>query len=159
MLHPNKIEPKRYRVFDRETRTQKYFPLTEEGKKEAEALASRVQETKHYKKLQRDLGINKLFTDDGKIAGMDRKFRARKGYKPYEYFSLYACRKQTEITIDCRDFDDAYNMAIDWLIKQHSIEPTFEIRQRVREARRNYFYSVAPQTEEPQSAILDFYPA
>ncbi|CAA0091787.1 Uncharacterised protein [BD1-7 clade bacterium] len=154
MLHPNKTEPKRYRVFDRETGTQKYFPLTTDGRQAAEALAGKVKENKRFKQLQRDLGINKMFRDDGLIRGMDRKYRARKGYKPYEYFSLYANRKQTEITIDCRGFDDAYNLAVDWLMEQQHIEPTHEIKLQLRKTRKLYFRSVAPEGIQPQSAIL-----
>lgn len=51
MLHPNKTEPQRYRVWDREMNIQRYFPLTKVGKQAAYELDSKVSAAKNAKIL------------------------------------------------------------------------------------------------------------
>lgn len=151
LLHPRKDAPERYRVWDRETRTQKYFPLTKAGKKAAEEFDKKVAEIKRMRALSKDLSINKLFNEDGLIKGMSRKFRQRNGASSYEFFALYANHKQTELSIDKRGFDKAYELATQWLMDQYEIESTAEIRQKFKKARRHYWESVA----KPQALIAD----
>lgn len=141
LLHPNKANPERYRVWDRETKTQEYFPLTTAGKREAEKLDAKVAAAKRAKKLSRDLGINKLFAVDGSVKGMKRVERKRSDRPDYECLKLYACRKQTELTIGVRGFDETYQAAIDWLLDQHGIESTYEIRSMFKGAKRHYRHS------------------
>jgi hypothetical protein len=66
ILHPNKTEPQRYRVWDREMNIQRYFPLTKAGKQAAYELDSKVSAAKNAKILISQLGINKLFAQKGK---------------------------------------------------------------------------------------------
>ena len=148
LLHPRKDAPERYRVWDRETRTQKYFPLTKEGKRDAEKFDEQVRKIKKMRALAKDLSINKLFTEDGKVKGMSRKFRRRKQASSYEFFALYANHKQTVLSIDKRGFDKAYELSIQWLMDQYGIEETLEIKQKFKKARRHYWQSVAQNTAE-----------
>lgn len=142
MLHPNKSNPQRYRVWDRETRTQKYFPLTSHGQKEAEIYQRQVEDIKKMRALSRELGVNKLFDEYGRVKGLKRKLRRRRDRPQYECLSIYAAGRQTEINIDSRGFDDAFQRAWEWLLEQHEVEETLELRLMKRKARRHYFQSV-----------------
>ncbi|PID42157.1 MAG: hypothetical protein CSB48_11535 [Proteobacteria bacterium] len=147
LFHPNKINPQRYRVWDRETKTQKYFPLTAAGRKAAEEFEAKVAAIKKARSLSRDLDVNKLFADDGSVKGMKRVYRKRKGRPSYECLALYACHKQTELIIGERGFEETYQLAIKWLLQQHQIEERFELRKKFKEARRRYWTSVIPEEE------------
>ncbi len=150
LLHPNKTNPQRYRVWDRETKTQKYFPLTEEGRRAAENFEAKVAEIKKARSLSRDLSVNKLFADDGSVKGMKRVYRKRKDRPSYECLALYACHKQTELIIGERGFEETYQLAIKWLLDQHKIEDRFELRKMFKEAKRRYWTSVIPEQETYQ---------
>lgn len=141
LLHPNKSNPKRYRVWDRETKTQRYFPLTKEGKREADEFDSQVRVVKNARRLSRELGINKLFAEDGSVNGLKRIYRNRKDRKSYEALRVYATGKQTEFVIDGDGFEAAFAKAINWLLEKHDTHETFEIKQKVRNAKRFYWNS------------------
>lgn len=155
LLHPNKISPERYRVWDRETRTQKYFPYTKEGKRLADEFNAKVASVKKVRALSRDLAINKLFADDGSVRGMRRVYRQREGRPAYECLNLYANHRQTELTIDNRGFEKTYQLAIEWLLARHELENTLEIRQKFKAAKRKYWSSVIP--EKPMQPMANIY--
>tara|TARA_R110002072_G_scaffold298269_2_gene471978 strand:+ start:26368 stop:26808 length:441 start_codon:yes stop_codon:yes gene_type:complete len=144
MLHPNKTEPQRYRVWDREMNIQRYFPLTKVGKQAAYELDSKVSAAKNAKILISQLGINKLFAQNGSVIGLKRKYRIRKDRASYECFCLYACGKQTEFVINSQNFENAFNKSVNWLLDKHGIAATFEIKQMFRKAKRFYWNSVKP---------------
>lgn len=139
LLHPSKEKPERYRVWDRGLKVQRYFPLTAKGKKSAENEEMRIQKRKRFKSIKDELSVNKLFDSDDNIKGLKRKIRERDGLATYEYFALYACKKQSEITIG-DSFDDAYQRATDWLLEMHGIESTLEIRLIFKKAKKKYRY-------------------
>lgn len=146
MLHPNKENPERYRVWDKETRTQKYFPLTKDGKRKAEELELKLLRVKKARSLSRDLAMNKLFDADGRVKGMRRSERVRNGRK-YEFLKLYAQTKTTELTIGQRDFEETYRIACRWLLEKHGIEETFEIRRAFKKARKFYWTPLQAKEE------------
>jgi hypothetical protein len=146
LLHPTKAAPERYRVWDRETQTQKYFPLNSKGKYQAEEFDQKVAQIKKVRSLCRDLSVNKLFTHDGRIKGMKRKLSQRPGRKHYEYFALYASSRQTEISINSRGFDKSYDLATTWLLDQHKIMSTSEIRMMFKNARHYYWMQIAEES-------------
>ena len=147
LLHPNKVNPERYRVWDRETKTQKYFPLTKAGERDAQEFEEKLRGIKKARSLSRDLAVNKLFDEDGYIRGMRRVYRKRYDRPSYECLALYACKRQTELTIGRRDFDETYQLAIQWILEKHQIEETFEIRQKFKAARKLYWSSVSPDED------------
>lgn len=151
LLHPNKQNPQRYRVWDRETRTQKYFPLTEKGKRDAERFDQKVAKVKKARALSRELGINKLFNEDGSVKGLRRNLRERKGRDAYECFNLYAKGRYTEISLKARSFEEAYDMAKAWLLEQHQVEDSMEIRQKFKKAKRLYHRSVKEKSDKTDS--------
>lgn len=155
MLHPNKIEPKRYRVWDKELGEQAYYPLTEEGRKAADEHQERINRKKETRAMARNLGINKLFRPDGSVKGLKRKYRKRKDRDNYEYFALYAQKQQTDIIIREDNFEDAYRRSQLWLMEKLDIEETFEIRQMFKKAKSMYWTSVAPESEQAKQKLLD----
>lgn len=156
MLHPNKINPERYRVYDRETKTQKYFPLNDKGLKEAEEYERTiVQRIKKAKALKRELAINKMFNPDGTIKGLSRKQRIYKHDRQLngEFLSTYANLNHREIFIGKRTFDQAYKEATDWMMEQYGIESTLEIRRMIKAAKKFYWTPVQEQTTPHQPAL------
>ncbi|MCP5207890.1 MAG: hypothetical protein H7A01_11840 [Hahellaceae bacterium] len=145
LLHPNKTNPERYRVWDRETNTQKYFPLTKEGKRQANEFEAKVASIKKARALSRDLAINRLFAPDGSVRGLKRVYRKRRDRPSYECLALYACHRQTELTIGKQGFEVTYKKAIAWLLEKYGLEETYEIRQMFKAAKRKYWHTVIPE--------------
>ena len=148
MLHPNRTCPKRLRVYDKELGIQEYFSFAQYGEEKAWKLANERQKTidyrKHVRKLSRELAINKLFDEEGKVIGMRRFRREREGRKPYEYLMVQATvapgqQKKKEISLAKRDFEVAYKLAQDALMALHGIERTPEITQAFAKAKRHYW--------------------
>ncbi len=148
MLHPNREEPQRFRVWDRELGVQAYFSFKKYGKEKAEKLANEMQKDidkrKKARRLQEELGINKLFDVEGKVKGLRRKVRNRDGRKTYEFLSIQVVvapktQRTKEISLNCRTFDDAWEMAKKTLLEFHSIQSNFEIQQGFKNAKRHYW--------------------
>ena len=139
LLHPSKTNPERYRVWDRELREQLYFPLSKAGKAAAEEYDAKIQVRKNARKLMAELGINKLFAPDGSVKGLRRI--VRKDRCSREYLSLYAAKKQTDISVNDENFETAYKKAQDWLVEKHCIESTYEIRLMFKRAKNRYWQS------------------
>lgn len=148
MLHPNKENPQRYRVFDKETSTQAYYSFAKHGKDQAEKLAieheKKVQEKKLMRSLIKNLDYNKIFDDKGNVRGLRRIKREREGRATKEYLTLRVTvgkntQKGTDIGLDCRSFDEAYKMAQDKILALHNIESSLEIRQEFKKAKKLYW--------------------
>lgn len=137
LLHPNKEDPKRYRVWDKELKIQKYYPLTPAGKKLANKHIKQINAEKKRLAAERKTDIYLLFTGDGLVKGMKRKVRTRANRAPYECFSLYAKKQQTEIVIGDK-FNASYRKAFDWLLSKHKLEMTPEVKKRFNKARKFY---------------------
>jgi len=148
MLHPNKENPLRYRVQIKKLGINEYFSFAKYGIEHAQRLAherqSELEKVLKARSLSEELGVNRLFATDGRVKGLRRKGRERVGRKSYECFSLTANKKHTEFVIKDGNFDSAYEMAQNWLLQNHDIESTYEIRRMFQAARRNYWNSVAP---------------
>lgn len=150
MLHPNKQNPERLRVWDKEMKVQAYYALTKEGRKKAEEHQAMLDAAKKAKALRESLPTLKLFHEDGRVKGLKRVYRKRKGRANYECLSLQVTvgpkqQKSTEILLSCRSFDEAYSMAIQWLLDAHKIPSNYEIRMKFKQARRFYWSSVIPE--------------
>ncbi len=148
MLHPNKSKPERYRVFDRYLGVQEYFSISKYGPDKARELAyARQQQIDKKRKmvaLKRELGINKLFEEDGTIKGLRRVKRVREGRKDAEYLSIQVTvspnvQKHKEISLMSRSFDEAYQLAQQHLLDLHGLEKTPEIALAFKKARRFYW--------------------
>lgn len=148
MLHPNKINPLRYRVQVKALGINEYYSFAKYGVKKAKQLAcERDAELKKQltaRRMQEDLAINKLFTPEGGVKGLRRKWSARTNRKSYECFSLYAKHKQTEIVLTEDNFEEAYKAAQIWLLDKHKLSSNYEIRQMFKKAKRLYWSSVKP---------------
>lgn len=150
LLHPNKENPKRYRVWDKEMKVQAYYKLDKQGLEDAKAHQAAIDESKRARMLKAELPTNKLFNEDGSVKGLKRIYRQRKGRKNYECLSLNVTvapgqQKSTEIIVNDDNFEDAYAKAIGWLLTMHNIKPGFEVRRKIKKARRFYWQSVAQQ--------------
>lgn len=148
MLHPSKKNPVRYRVFDRTLGIQEYFSIAKYGKEKAELLAHERQREIDQKRrifdLKKELGINKLFAEDGSIKGMRRVCRTREGRKDAYYLSIQVTvssytQKHREISLMNRSFDEAYAMAQDILLELHGLERTPELVEGFKRAKRHYW--------------------
>ncbi|MDX1694704.1 MAG: hypothetical protein R3208_13135 [Ketobacteraceae bacterium] len=148
MLHPNKSNPERYRVFDRYLGIQEYFSITKLGPEKAKTLAYARQEQIDKKRkmvrLKNELGVNKLFAEDGSVKGLRRVNRVREGRKDAEYLSIQVTvapnvQKHKEISLMNRTFDEAYQLAQQHLLELHDLERTPEITQGFKNARRFYW--------------------
>ena len=153
LLHPNKENPERYRVWDKELKVQAYYALSKEGRKKAEEHQALLDAAKRAKSLRESLPSLKLFHEDGRVKGLKRVYRQRKGRSSYECLSLQATvgpkqHKSTEILLTCRTFDEAYAIAIQWLLDMHQISLNYEISSQFKKARRFYWNSVIPETED-----------
>jgi hypothetical protein len=152
LLHPNKENPERYRVWDKEFKVQAYYALSKEGRKKAEEHQALLDAAKRAKSLRENLPSLKLFHEDGRVKGLKRVYRQRKGRTSYECLSLQTTvgpkqQKSTEILLTCRTFDEAYALAIQWLLDAHKIKSNYEINTKFKKARRFYWTSVIPETE------------
>lgn len=148
MLHPNKENPQRYRVFDKETSTQAYYSFSKYGEKKAKQLAQehedRVQQKKLMRSLIANLDINKIFDDDGSVKGLRRVTRVRAGRPNKEYLTFRITvgvneQRGTDIGLDCRSFDEAYQIVQDKILELQGIESTAEIRTAFKKAKRLYW--------------------
>lgn len=137
MLHPNKDNPERYRVLDKELNIQKYFPYTPAGKRQANAQLKEIKQAKKELAEERSLPKNILFTDEGKVKGMKRATRNRAGRASYECFTLYAKSQQTEVIIG-DNFNASFKKSIDWLLDKHGVEATPDIKRRITKAKKTY---------------------
>lgn len=150
MLHPNKENPERFRVWDKEMKVQAYYALTKEGRKKAEEHQAMLDAAKKAKALRENLPSVKLFHEDGRVKGLKRVYRQRKGRSNYECLSLQVTvgpkqQKSTEILLSRRSFDEAYALAIQWLLDAHKLTSNYEIRTKFKQARRFYWSSVIPE--------------
>lgn len=139
LLHPNKIEPKRYRVLDKSLKIQRYFPLSNSGLKEAERLQCKIDECKRAAELKRQLPLTKMFDSDHLIRGLKKRTIVRDDRKTTEVFKLYCNHKTTEVSISAHGFDKAFDKAIEWLYEQNNIRPSLELKMEIKKAKRFYF--------------------
>ena len=148
MLHPSKSNPERYRVFDRTLGVQEYYSISKYGPEKAKKLAfERQKELDKKRKMARlkaELGINRIFAEDGSVKGMRRIKRVREGRKDAEYLSIKVTvspnnQKHKEISIMNRTFDEAYKIAQDSLLELYGLERTPEITLGFKKARRFYW--------------------
>lgn len=148
MLHPNKTRPERYRVFDRYLGIQEYFSISKYGPDKARELAyarqKQIDKKRKMAALKRELGINKLFAEDGTIKGLRRVKRVREGRKDAEYLSIQVTvapnvQKHKEISLMNRSFDEAYQLAQQHLLELHGLDRTPEITLGFKKARRFYW--------------------
>lgn len=148
MLHPNKENPERYRVFDRLLGVQEYYSIAKYGADKAKKMAyERQQELDKKRKmveLKSELGINKLFLEDGSVKGLRRIKRVRSGRQDAEYLSIQVTiapgvQKHKEISLMNREFDEAYKIAQNALLDLFELERTPEINQGFKNARRLYW--------------------
>lgn len=148
MYHPTQENPERLRVWDRELKEQKYFSIKKLGekkaRKQAEAYQKELDTKKKMRQLKRELPMQKLFNEDGSVKGLFRKSRIRPGRKESHFLSMQITsetngRVWKEIALGRRTFEAAYKLATDWLLEQHGIESTLEIRMAFHRARRHYW--------------------
>lgn len=148
MLHPNKDNPERYRVFDRYLGIQEYFSIAKLGKDKARELAyarqSEIDKARKMAELKNNLGVNKLFDADGAVKGLRRVKKVRSGRKDAEYLSIQVTvapkvQKHREISLMNRSFDEAYAMAQQILLQLHDLDRSPEIVQGFKKARRFYW--------------------
>lgn len=150
LLHPNKLNPERYRVWDKELKVQRYFPLTKAGRVEAEKCNDRVSERKRARRLSRELDMNRLFDDKGCIRGLRRLYRVRPGRKSYE--CLKVCirtdknkSEYRELSLEIRSFDKAFELCMNWLIEKHDISLSRDLKVMFSQAKKYYENSARPQ--------------
>jgi hypothetical protein len=148
MLHPNKVNPLRYRVQIKALGVNEYFSIVKHGSKKAERLAyerdAELKKILNVRRMQADLSINKLFAQDGSVKGLNRIWRERKNTKSYECFSLYANKSQTELVVREDNFEAAYEVAQEWLLKKYRLSSTYEIKKMFKKAKKFYWNSVTP---------------
>lgn len=132
-LHPNKENPTCFRVYRKiEGVEYQYYFSFSVGKKNAKKLATEVdakldQQVKAMK-LRKELPVNKLFDKSGKVRGIRRTKRVRDGRGTSE---LLIARPPgmaaKEISMNCRSFSEAYDIAVNYILEKTNIESTKEI--------------------------------
>ncbi len=146
LLHPNKIAPERYRVWDKMTRTQAYYPLTKQGLLDAQAHVKRLQEIKKAKLLKKQLWMNRLFDEEGRVRGLRRVYRKRADRAPYEALTVQitvnGIPKKREVSLNKHEFEEAWQRIQDWMIEQFEYRPSPDLRQAFKNAKRFYWHSV-----------------
>lgn len=148
MLHPNRNTPERLRVYDKELGVQEYFSFAKYGEERAWQMARERQALIDYRKRMRqhtrELGINKIFAPDGRVVGLRRVKRERKGRKPYEYLLVLVTispksQKKREISLSNRSFEQAYQLAQEAILAFRGVERTPEISRAFAEAKHLYW--------------------
>ena len=94
--------------------------------------------------MKKELGINKIFNADGSIKHFCRSSRNRPGRKISKFLFIQVTtpdgnRLQREITLNNRDFDEAYEIAQHKLVELHGLTMTHEIRKGFKQAKCLYW--------------------
>jgi len=147
MLHPNKVNPERYRVLEKGLGINEYFSFAKYGRTKAKKLAEERQaeldKKKHARDLRSNLYINRVFNEDGTIKGVHKRFRKRKDRQDYECFSVQIAvgqgkQKSTEVIIGA-NFESSYEKLVKKVLELHGINSSLELKQLFRKAKRHYF--------------------
>lgn len=141
-LHPNKANPKRYRVYNKSLGVQEYFPLTKKGLAEAKLEEKHMRRRLEARRIAKGLAINRIFNDDGTIKGMKRTLRKRAGKPDREIFYLCVDQRTHTERLISDDFDKCYYSAIEWILRKKEIEMTSELKSMFRSSRRHYWTSI-----------------
>lgn len=154
MAHPSKNNVLRYRVFDKALGVQEYFSIRTLGERKAlKAAKERQQELDKRRELRGmidNMATSKLFSDDGSVKGLRRKYRQRAGRSSYECFAIQVTvsegvTKGTEISMMNRTFEEAYTLVQQKLCEFHDVELTHEIKKLFSDTKSRYWQSVAPK--------------
>ena len=147
ILHPNKENPMRYRVLDKELDIQTYFSFKEHGKEKAKMLADELQvsieQRKKARRLRLELAPNKLFSENGMIRGVTIRRRQRAGVGDELYFDTQKRvakndDRKSNISLNNRGFDEAYGLMATRLLAMHGIEIDHEITERFEQIKPCY---------------------
>ncbi len=141
-LHPNRENPTCYRVYRKiDGKEYQYYFSFSVGRKNAKKLASEVDakldQQVQAMRLRKELPVNKLFDDAGKVRGIRRAKRVRDGRNASE---LLIARPPgmpaKEISMNCRTFAEAYDMAVQYILDKTNIEPTSELNDMFMKSKR-----------------------
>ena len=110
----------------------------------ARELQKDLDKRKRARRLQEELGINRLFDSEGRVRGLRRKVRNRDGRKTYEFLSIQVVvapktQRTKEISLNCRSFDEAWELVKETLLEFHGLKSNYEIQQGFKKARRFYW--------------------
>lgn len=132
-LHPNKTNPTCYRVYRKiEGKEYQYYFSFSVGKLKAKKLAkevdSKLEQQVQAVKLQKSLPVNQLFDKDGKVKGIRQAKRIRNGSKETQLLIARPPGKPAkEISMNCRSFNEAYQIAVDYIIQKTDIKLSPEL--------------------------------
>ncbi len=141
-LHPNRENPTCYRVYRKiDGKEYQYYFSFSVGKKQAKKLAAEVDakldQQVQAMKLRKELPVNKLFDDAGKVKGIRRAKRVREGRNPSELLiARPPGQPAKEISMNCRSFSEAYDIAVDYILQKTNIEPTSELNEMFLKSKR-----------------------
>lgn len=139
-LHPNKLEPKRWRVQDKALNEQVYFPFSKYGSKEAAKLAAKEFDEKL--KLRRvaraerlKLDYNRLFDKNGCVRGLS--IRKKNGQLMLvAQVTKNRKQKKNSRTLHNRSLYQAFIELASWIVDEKDIELTTEIKIELKNSYR-----------------------
>ena len=144
-LHPNEKSPKRLRVYDKSQKIQKYFSFkslgVEEAWKQARKLQEKIDNKNKIHSLIDTLTINKIFHPNGKIKGLHKVKRIRKGRPDYEClrFQLRVQKhvnKCATVPLKNTSFENAYKAMKQKVLDAHGVKNSPELELYFRKAKR-----------------------
>jgi hypothetical protein len=141
-LHPNKQNPTCYRVYRKiDGKEYQYYFSFSVGKRNAKKLAQEVDEKLEQQvqamKLRKELPVNKLFDNQGHVRGIRRAKRVRDGRNVSELLIARPLGMPAkEISMNCRSFNEAYDIAVNYILEKTNIELTPELNEMFMKSKK-----------------------
>lgn len=137
-LHPNKNEPKRWKVQDKVLGVQKYFSFSEFGSQqaalvEAHKFIDNVRERRKARSLRMSLGLNQLFHENGMVRGLVVVEREGQLIVKLQ-FTKDGKQISNSRSLNNRTLRDAFDELCDWFIESKGICRTREIQLELRKS-------------------------
>jgi predicted nucleotidyltransferase len=152
MFHPSKANAERLRVYDRSLGIQKYIPITgsiEKAQDQARKIEAQVEEKKKIKSIRVNLPINKIFTSENKVKGLQIRSR-RYGKKNHNMFVVY--RKSSthnsnlsvSVSIDKYGAKQAFMKIINKVSDYYAIDFDLELKELAKKSFKKHYSPLTP---------------
>ncbi|ARR10566.1 unknow (plasmid) [Vibrio campbellii] len=141
-LHPNKEDPRAWRVQDKVLKEQIYFYFCRYGSKdlarvEAEKCQDDFNKRRHARAMRLELDMNKLFDENGAVRGLGVT-RSRGNTVLKAQFTLERKQVSTTRTLHNRSVREAFDSLVVWLAEAKGVELTHDLKRMSRNAFRTF---------------------